>query len=269
MSAKENLSDALRGYAEWTPTSTSTPVYRDTLRAAADKIDELTSANERIKELETRLACARAAQKISIPTNTMEQEFQSYYRRGFEAGKRESSGPAAGGGDTPLGYRYLYPSPFGGQFWSCQGSERNGYRPIRAEPLYSQEQYESMKRQRDEAIARNKIMADSLNRRGKSIFPEFVELRNRAEAAERERDHKDAQHTKLYAQFDAALREAEALRKDAEKWRSHIAKNETWEKLFENAPCFVCGYNGPGYFQPDKHPCAKLYHEAIADVKEK
>jgi hypothetical protein len=27
--------------------------------------------------------------KISIPTNTMEQEFQSHYRRGFDAGKRE------------------------------------------------------------------------------------------------------------------------------------------------------------------------------------
>lgn len=26
------------------------------------------------------------------------------------------------------------------------------------------------------------------------------------------------------------------------------------------APCFVCGYNGAGYYQPDKHKCAKRHH---------
>ena len=31
----------------------------------------------------------------------------------------------------------------------------------------------------------------------------------------------------------------------------------------EDPPCFVCGYNGPGYFQPDKHPCAAKHHAAI------
>ena len=25
----------------------------------------------------------------------------------------------------------------------------------------------------------------------------------------------------------------------------------------ENAPCFCCGYNGPGYFNSDTHSCAK------------
>ena len=24
-------------------------------------------------------------------------------------------------------------------------------------------------------------------------------------------------------------------------------------------PCFVCGYNGEGYYQPDKHPCAERH----------
>jgi hypothetical protein len=57
MSAKENLAEALRGYAEWTPTSTSTPVYRDTLRAASDKIDDLENMLAAANE---RLACARA-----------------------------------------------------------------------------------------------------------------------------------------------------------------------------------------------------------------
>ena len=27
----------------------------------------------------------------------------------------------------------------------------------------------------------------------------------------------------------------------------------------EDAPCFVCGYNGPGYFHPDRHPCAEKH----------
>lgn len=29
----------------------------------------------------------------------------------------------------------------------------------------------------------------------------------------------------------------------------------------EQAPCFCCGYNGPGYYQPGSHPCAKRHHE--------
>lgn len=31
---------------------------------------------------------------------------------------------------------------------------------------------------------------------------------------------------------------------------------------FRKAPCYLCGYNGPGYFQPETHPCAALYHAA-------
>ena len=29
---------------------------------------------------------------------------------------------------------------------------------------------------------------------------------------------------------------------------------------FRKAPCYLCGYNGPGYFQPETHPCAATYH---------
>lgn len=29
---------------------------------------------------------------------------------------------------------------------------------------------------------------------------------------------------------------------------------------FRKAPCYLCGYNGPGYYQPDTHPCAAKYH---------
>lgn len=28
----------------------------------------------------------------------------------------------------------------------------------------------------------------------------------------------------------------------------------------KNPPCFICGYNGEGYFQPDKHLCAMRHH---------
>lgn len=35
--------------------------------------------------------------------------------------------------------------------------------------------------------------------------------------------------------------------------------------LFEEAPCFLCGYNDPGYYQPEQHPCAALYHEAMEE----
>lgn len=27
------------------------------------------------------------------------------------------------------------------------------------------------------------------------------------------------------------------------------------------APCFCCGYDGPGYFNPEIHPCAARHHE--------
>ena len=31
----------------------------------------------------------------------------------------------------------------------------------------------------------------------------------------------------------------------------------------KEAPCFCCGYNGPGYYQPDVHKCAERHHTAI------
>ena len=35
---------------------------------------------------------------------------------------------------------------------------------------------------------------------------------------------------------------------------------------FERAPCYLCGYNGPGYYKPDKHPCAAKYHAALEEL---
>lgn len=31
---------------------------------------------------------------------------------------------------------------------------------------------------------------------------------------------------------------------------------------FRKSPCYLCGYSGPGYFQPYQHQCAKQYHAA-------
>ena len=37
------------------------------------------------------------------------------------------------------------------------------------------------------------------------------------------------------------------------------------DMLFERGtmnepPCFCCGYNGQGYYQPSTHPCAERHH---------
>ena len=31
-----------------------------------------------------------------------------------------------------------------------------------------------------------------------------------------------------------------------------------------NPPCFVCGYNGSGYYQPNIHKCAEKHHKLTA-----
>lgn len=66
-----------------------------------------------------------------------------------------------------------------------------------------------------------------------------------------------APETRRYAEIVAA-RERIML--------ARIAELE--DRLFANgdmgsAPCFCCGYNGPGYFQPNVHPCAARHHAAI------
>lgn len=33
--------------------------------------------------------------------------------------------------------------------------------------------------------------------------------------------------------------------------------------MMDTPPCFCCGYNGAGYYQPDKHPCAARHRDAI------
>jgi len=37
-------------------------------------------------------------------------------------------------------------------------------------------------------------------------------------------------------------------------------------KRFQKAPCYICGYNGPNYYQPEVHDCAGLYHEQADEL---
>lgn len=103
----------------------------------------------------------------------------------------------------------------------------------------------------------------------------------------------------LKAEIDAhhtGIREAAALiesqQAEIAEWRRHVlhadqnaadqvAKAERAEaeaalyrkRLFElgamsEAPCIFCGYNGEGYFHPDKHPCATEHHALARKDKE-
>jgi hypothetical protein len=33
------------------------------------------------------------------------------------------------------------------------------------------------------------------------------------------------------------------------------------ERTMDEVPCKVCGYKGPGYYHPETHPCATIWHE--------
>ena len=77
-----------------------------------------------------------------------------------------------------------------------------------------------------------------------------------------EREHAAAKELEVLRE---KLRHVETLR-ERERERLH-------DLLFrmgamEHAPCFRCGYNGPGYFQPSRHPCAAQHHALYRSVAE-
>lgn len=55
---------------------------------------------------------------------------------------------------------------------------------------------------------------------------------------------------------DDALTDATARALLPEKTSGPIDKR----RFSDEPPCYLCGYNGPGYFQPETHKCAELYH---------
>lgn len=54
-----------------------------------------------------------------------------------------------------------------------------------------------------------------------------------------------------------------ALRAEIERLTTRLFDRGEMDK----PPCFVCGYNGAGYYNPDTHPCAAKHHAARASVK--
>ncbi len=58
---------------------------------------------------------------------------------------------------------------------------------------------------------------------------------------------------------DGVLAENKRLRAEVERYKKRLFEMGAMEE----APCIFCGYNGPGYFQPDTHPCAALHHAAM------
>lgn len=66
------------------------------------------------------------ATKISIPTETMEQEFQNHYRRGYEAGKKASAPTPAG---EPVAW-YEYNADLDAWFMAYSHNPKAKTRPL-------------------------------------------------------------------------------------------------------------------------------------------
>jgi hypothetical protein len=67
----------------------------------------------------------------------------------------------------------------------------------------------------------------------------------------------------------AVLQDAIAA-KDAQikRLRERLANWQSWmlnAGAMNEPPCFICGYNGEGYYNESKHPCATLHHEACGE----
>lgn len=67
-------------------------------------------------------------------------------------------------------------------------------------------------------------------------------------------------YRELGARVAAAESLADDLRAENKRLRDGLPMHP---ELFEEGPCYLCGYNGPGYYQPQTHPCAARYHAAL------
>jgi hypothetical protein len=66
--------------------------------------------------------------------------------------------------------------------------------------------------------------------------------------------------TKLEMPRDAATFTLPVFLHPAQPASQQGELDEFDRKRFEQAPCYLCGYNGAGYYQPATHPCANRYH---------
>lgn len=84
----------------------------------------------------------------------------------------------------------------------------------------------------------------------------------------------DPQHLRLLAeQFTYELNHADAkLCRDAADEIERLRKAILLSELWHHAPCVLCGYNGPGYFQSRDHWCVQeamdAEREAVRDGRE-
>lgn len=56
------------------------------------------------------------------------------------------------------------------------------------------------------------------------------------------------------------LQQLATLQAERDRLREALAKERLDMKRFEQAPCYLCGYNGHSYYQPKVHSCATRYH---------
>ena len=56
--------------------------------------------------------------------------------------------------------------------------------------------------------------------------------------------------------LDTAAAELKDLRAEIERLRDLLFARSAMNE----PPCFCCGYNGQGYYQPSTHPCAERHH---------
>jgi hypothetical protein len=72
----------------------------------------------------------------------------------------------------------------------------------------------------------------------------------------------------LVMSHEGRLERAEQRVRDLEGALERVKRHRLFRTMFESAPCILCGYSGPGYYQPDAHPCAKVYHAALRGTGE-
>lgn len=91
-------------------------------------------------------------------------------------------------------------------------------------------------------------------------------LQNRVNFAGHDMDHKTKLRD-LIPNGDGCNSEYANTLAEASEYIERLEDRLFAAGAMEQAPCFCCGYNGPGYYQPDSHPCAKRHHELRHGVR--
>lgn len=126
----------------------------------------------------------------------------------------------------------------------------------------------ALREQRDEIARIGQALGDAARELGQVAGPvdERIRIYRRhwqdlIEKADAERDALIRERDSAKADLEDVCDQRDAAMKDAERYRSKLFELG----VMEDAPCFFCGYNGPGYFQPTTHPCAAEHHAAMKE----